>query len=77
MNLQPGRCFCPPCHQKRALEKAGWVSEHVCAELPHRQFVSCQAEALGEGGSRFPSGCGSTSGSTDSSWVSCAGRSVR
>jgi hypothetical protein len=24
-----GRCFCPSCHQKRALEKAGWVSEHV------------------------------------------------
>jgi hypothetical protein len=21
------------------LEKAGWVSEHVCAEVPHRQFV--------------------------------------
>jgi hypothetical protein len=36
-----GRCFCPSCHQKRALEKAGWVSEHVCAEVPHRQFVSC------------------------------------
>jgi prepilin-type processing-associated H-X9-DG protein len=34
-----GRCFCPSCHQKRALEKAGWVSEHVCAEVPHRQFV--------------------------------------
>jgi hypothetical protein len=28
-----GRCFCPSCHQKRALEKAGWVSEHVCAEV--------------------------------------------
>jgi len=34
-----GRCFCPSCHQKRALEKAGWVAEHVCAEVPHRQFV--------------------------------------
>jgi len=33
------RCFCPSCHQKRALEKAGWVAEHVCAEVPHRQFV--------------------------------------
>jgi hypothetical protein len=21
------------------LEKAGWVAEHVCAEVPHRQFV--------------------------------------
>lgn len=35
------RCFCPSCHDKRALEKAGWVAEHVCAEVPHRQFVSC------------------------------------
>ncbi|MBM3883875.1 MAG: hypothetical protein FJ387_29925, partial [Verrucomicrobia bacterium] len=34
-----GRCFCPSCHEKRALEKAGWVAEHVCAEVPHRQFV--------------------------------------
>ena len=33
------RCFCPSCHEKRALEKAGWVAEHVCAEVPHRQFV--------------------------------------
>jgi hypothetical protein len=29
--------LCPSCHQKRA--KAGWVSEHVSAEVPHRQFV--------------------------------------
>ena len=34
-----GRCFCPSYHEKRALEKAGWVAEHVCAEVPHRQFV--------------------------------------
>jgi len=34
-----GRCVCPSCHEKRALEKAAWVSEHVCAEVPHRQFV--------------------------------------
>jgi len=34
-----GRCFCPSCHEKRALEKAGWVAEHVCAEVPHRQVV--------------------------------------
>ena len=33
------RCFCPSCHQKRAMEKAGWVAEHVCAEVAHRQFV--------------------------------------
>jgi hypothetical protein len=33
------RCFCPCCHEKRALEKAGWVAEQVCAEVPHRQFV--------------------------------------
>jgi len=33
------RCFCPSCHEKRALEKADWVSEHICAEVPHRQFV--------------------------------------
>jgi len=31
--------FCPSCHEKRALEKAGWVAEQVCAEVPHRQFV--------------------------------------
>lgn len=35
-----GRCFCPSCHEKRALEKTGWVAEHVCPEVPHRQFVS-------------------------------------
>ena len=34
-----GRCFCPSCHEKRALEKADWVAEHICAEVPHRQFV--------------------------------------
>jgi hypothetical protein len=33
------RCFCPSCHEKRALEKAGWVAEHICAEVPHRQLV--------------------------------------
>ena len=33
------RCFRPSCHEKRALEKAGWVAEHICAEVPHRQFV--------------------------------------
>ena len=33
------RCFCPSCHEQRALEKAAWVAEHVCAEVPHRQFV--------------------------------------
>ena len=33
------RCFCPSCHEKRALEKAGWVTEHVCAEVAHRQFA--------------------------------------
>jgi Transposase zinc-binding domain len=33
------RCFCPSSHEKRALEKASWVAEHVCAEVPHRQFV--------------------------------------
>ena len=43
------RCFCPSCHEKRALEKASWaclpkprrrqVAEHVCAEVSHRQFV--------------------------------------
>jgi hypothetical protein len=31
-----GRCFCPSGHHKRALEKAGWVAEHVCAQVPHR-----------------------------------------
>jgi len=34
-----GRCVCPSCHQKRALEKAVWVAEEVCAEVAHRQFV--------------------------------------
>jgi hypothetical protein len=33
------RCFCPSCHEKRAPEKAGWVAEQVCAEVPHRPFV--------------------------------------
>jgi hypothetical protein len=31
--------FCPSCHEKRALEKAVWVAEHVCAQVPHRQRV--------------------------------------
>lgn len=34
-----GRCVCPSCHQKRALEKAVWVAEEVCTEVAHRQFV--------------------------------------
>ena len=34
-----GRCVCPSCHQKRALEKAVWVAEEVCAQVAHRQFV--------------------------------------
>ena len=33
------RCFCPSCHQKRALQTAHWVSQEVCAAVPHRQFV--------------------------------------
>ena len=40
------RCFCPSCHEKRALEKAGWVAEHVCAEVPHRQFVFTMPKRL-------------------------------
>ncbi len=34
-----GRCFCPSCHQKRALQTAQWVSQDVCAPVAHRQFV--------------------------------------
>ena len=34
-----GRCFCPSCLQKRALQTALWVSQEVCAAVPHRQFV--------------------------------------
>ncbi len=44
-----GRCFCLRClpaeasaqagHQKRALQTALWVSQEVCAAVPHRQFV--------------------------------------
>ena len=34
-----GRCVCPSCHQKRALEKSVWVAEEVRAEVAHRQFV--------------------------------------
>ena len=34
-----GRCFCPSCHQKRALQTAHWVSQDVCAPVPRRQFV--------------------------------------
>jgi len=41
-----GRCVCPSCHEKRALEKAAWVSEHVCAEVPHRQFVFTMPKRL-------------------------------
>ena len=36
-----GRCFCPSCHQKRTLEKAGWVAEHICAEVSHTVTVVC------------------------------------
>ena len=32
-----GRCFCPSCHQKRALQTALWVSQEICASVPHRQ----------------------------------------
>ena len=35
----PGAVFLSLLHEKRALEKAGWVAENVCAEVPHRQFV--------------------------------------
>jgi hypothetical protein len=41
-----GRCFCPSCHGKRALEKAGWVAEHICAEVAHRQFVFTMPKRL-------------------------------
>ena len=58
-----GRCFCPSCHEKRALQTAFWVSQEVCASVPHRQFCS-----------RFPSGCGFTSASTGVYWANCAGR---
>jgi hypothetical protein len=34
-----GRCFCPSCHQKRALQTALWVSQEVCAPVAHRQIV--------------------------------------
>ncbi len=34
-----GRCVCPSCHEKRALEKAAWVAQHVCTDVPHRPFV--------------------------------------
>jgi hypothetical protein len=33
------RCLCPSCHEKRALGTAWHVSETVCADVPHRQFV--------------------------------------
>jgi hypothetical protein len=38
--------FCPSCHENWALEKAGWVAEHVCAEVLHRQFVFTIPERL-------------------------------
>ena len=41
-----GRSVCPSCHEKRALEKAGWVAEHVCAEVAHRQFVFTMPKRL-------------------------------
>ena len=33
------RCLCPTCHQKRALLIAEHIARHVCAPVPHRQFV--------------------------------------
>ena len=33
------RCLCPSCHQKRALVMAEDVAAHLCAPVPHRQFV--------------------------------------
>jgi hypothetical protein len=33
------RSLCPSCHEKRALGTALHVSETVCADVPHRQFV--------------------------------------
>ncbi len=33
------RCFCPSCHQRRALSTGDWIAHHVCREVPHRQFV--------------------------------------
>ena len=56
-------------HQKRALQTAQWVSQEVCAPVPHRQFVSC----LPAGRSRFPNGCGFIFGSTGGCWANCAG----
>ena len=34
-----GRCFCPSCYRKRALQTALWLSQEICAAVPHRQFV--------------------------------------
>ena len=33
-------------HEKRALEKAGWVAEYVCAQVSHRQFVFTMPKRL-------------------------------
>jgi len=36
-----GRCVCPSCHEKRTLERerAAWVAQHVCTDVPHRSFA--------------------------------------
>jgi hypothetical protein len=33
------RCFCPPCHQKRALLFAEHVDQEVLGQVPIRQYV--------------------------------------
>lgn len=32
-------CFCPSCHQKRALLFGEWLDAEVLREVPHRQYV--------------------------------------
>jgi hypothetical protein len=34
-----GRWFCPSCHQRKVLNSAGFITDHVLAPVPHRHYV--------------------------------------
>ena len=40
------RYFCPTCHQRKVLEWAEWLREHVLEDVPHRQVVFSLPKAL-------------------------------
>ena len=41
-----GRCLCPSCHQKRALQTAFWVSHEVCASVPRTEREGAGGEGV-------------------------------